>query len=233
MRKQVPKRTLPLSLLTFIAFGCGQEVRSIEVDPTTLEFTRSTQSELLEAKALDIRGLEVPNIPLTFHSEDPDVAEVDASGQVKPTGNGSTAVVVESPDGIRGESFIKVCLPQDIVCDPATLALKVGSAAPLKCRARDCKGENLSGILQLEPSDEKMLLKEGSDVFVGLATGETAVKVEGFGLEKSIPVVIEEQTFAPGMKPGEAGRRGGSKPPSREETKPAGRYDHILKNMKF
>ncbi len=233
MRDCILKKVLLFSFVFFLALGCGQEVRSIEVDPTTIDFRRAAQSEQLSAKALDIRGLEVPKVPLSYRSENPTVAEVDSSGRVRPVGNGSAAIVVTSPGGTEGESFIKVCLPKSIECDPKVLELKVGSAAPLKCHALDCGDEKLSGILELTPSNEKMLLKEGNDTFIGLAKGDAAVEVEGFGLKISIPVKIEEQTFAPGMEPGsKRPHRGGGAARERDD-KPKGRYDHILKNMKF
>jgi hypothetical protein len=228
------------SILAIAALaGCGQDVTTVEVDPPQISFKKTTQSETIEAKALDIRDAPVEGVAFTFESEDSSVATVDSGGVVKPAGNGSTAVIAKTKEGVQGETFVKVCLPDELECDPADkLELKVGLAAPIKCRVLDCEGEKMPTRIEMTPaeSEEKMLLKEGENVFIGLAVGDTEVEVEGLGLEKTVAVHIDEQDFAPGMGPGSGGGgRGGGGGGGKKDDKPYGKtsYDHILKNMKF
>ena len=89
----------------FLLFGCGQEVKMVEVEPPNIMFVRKAQTEHLRAKALDIHSAEMQGVTFTYSSENPGVADVDADGTVRPKGNGSTAVVARTPSGVTGESL--------------------------------------------------------------------------------------------------------------------------------
>ena len=208
----------------------------VEVEPVNITFVKPTQSEKITAKALDIHSAEMPGITFTYSSENTAVADVNGDGTVTPRGNGSTAIVVRTPSGVTGESFVKVCLPKEIVCDPADkLDLRVGVSAPIKCEVTDCNDAKLTGHIELVQADEKMLLKEGNDIFIGLAVGDTSVTVKAFGIEKTVAVHVDEQTFLPGSGPGSGGGKGGGGNGKGGDPYGGGngRFDHILKNMKF
>ncbi|MCU0662903.1 MAG: hypothetical protein MUC50_11335 [Myxococcota bacterium] len=216
--------------------GCGRQVKSIDVEPIKLSFNKLEQSEKIKAVARDSHGGQVEGIAFQFRSENERVARVESNGAVKPTGNGSTAIIVESHEGVRGEAFVEVCLPGEIQCDlKDKLLLRVGSGAPLRCVVSDCKGEKLSQRVDLKAADETMLLKDDIS-FIGLKVGATEVVASALGLSKKIPVQVDEQTFAPGMGPGSNDGRGigggtsGSK--QDKDTQVKGAYDHILNNMK-
>ena len=231
-------RLLPVSILASALLSCGQEVKMVEVDPSNIKFTKRTQSKKVEAKALDIRGGEITGIGFTFQSENPSVAVVDSTGVVKPAGDGSTAIVAKTPAGVQGESFVKVCLPKDLICDPSDkLDLKVGIAAPIKCHVTDCNDKKISARIDLIAADEKMILKEGENIFIGLQVGDTEVTVKAFNFEKKVKVHVDEQEFLPGMGPGQGGgskgKGGGGGGKEDSPYGSSGRFDHILKNMKF
>ena len=236
MKRQIK---LLLCVMSLWYTACGNDVKIVEVDPTNFSFSKTTQSQKLTAKAQDIRGAEIPGIGFTYRSEDSSVATVESDGTVKPAGNGSTAIVAQTPSGVTGEAFVKVCLPKSIMCDPADkLDLKVGVSSPIKCKAIDCNDKDINGRLEMTPVDSKMILKEGDDIFIGLAVGDTQVNIKGFGLEKTVAVHVDEQTFLPGMGPGSGGggRRGGGVDPNKRKdpySAGGGRFDHILGNMKF
>jgi ribosomal protein S4E len=80
----------------------------------------------------------------------------------------------------------------------------------------------------------KMLLKEGENVFIGLAVGDTTVKVTAYDMEQTIKVHIDEQVYLPGMGPSTGGSAPARRPGSKDDGDPyggSGRFDHILKNM--
>ncbi len=220
------------------AFGCGQEVKMVEVDPTTISFTKPSQNRKIEAVAKDIHDAPMKAVAFTFSSEDQAVASVDSGGNVKPTGNGSTAIVAKAPNGSQGEAFVKVCLPKELICHPADkLETKVGLAAPIKCHVTDCKDETIRGArIELADFDKSVVLKEGDNVFIGLKEGDTTVTAKSGEIEKKVAVHVAEQTFLPGMEPGAGGggrRGGGGGGKDDEPYGGGGRFDHILKNMKF
>lgn len=216
--------------------GCGREVKSVVVEPPRIDFRSLTQSEKLVVKATDIIDAPVEGVEFTFNSENNLVATVDANGVVKPTGNGSTWIRARTNTGVEGDTFVTVCLPKELKCDPPDrLELKVGLAAPIKCRILDCNDEPRPGRIELSQADDELLLKEGENIFIGLAVGESEVEVEGLGLATKIEVRIDEQDYLPGMGPGSGGGggRGGGKKAGGDSAYGSSAYDHILKNMRF
>ena len=228
--------------LVWLFWGCGSDVKMVEVDPPNINFTKPTQSQNIRPKALDIHNAELSGVTFSFKSENPSVATVESDGTVKPAGNGATAIVAEAPSGVTGESFVKVCLPKEIICHPADkLMLKVGVSGPIKCHVTDCEDNKVQSRPELTPADTAMLLKEADDIFIGLKVGDTSVNIKAFGMEKTVAVRVDEQTFLPGMGPGSithggrggggGGKGGGGDDPYKKEG--GGRFGHILKNMKF
>ncbi len=223
-----------LAVCCIAVIGCGQDVKMVEVDPPSIILKKKDQSRKLVVVAKDIHDAEVPNIRFNFSSEDPSVATVDSGGVVKPAGNGSTAIIAKTDSGVTGETFIKVCLPKELVCAPDDLLnLKEGLAAPIKCHVTDCKDEKVNAAINYVAADTTMILKEGENVFIGLKIGDTTVKVTSLGLEKTVKVHVDEQTFLPGMEPGAGGGGGGGGGKKQGEKGPKGTFDHILDNMKF
>jgi hypothetical protein len=224
-------------MVLFALWGCGQEVKIVLVEPSSISFTKNTQSQKIEVSAQDIHGGKIPNIPFTFSSEDSSVATVDSGGTVKPAGNGSTAIVAKTPQGITGEAFVKVCLPKDLICDPPDkLVLKVGLAAPIKCHVTDCKDEKIAGaMIEQNQADKSVVLKESDNVFIGLQVGDTDVSIKSGNLEKRVAIHVDEQIYLPGMGPEAPGgkKHGGGKNKGSDDPYGSGRFDHILDNMKF
>ncbi|MBN2343820.1 MAG: Ig-like domain-containing protein [Deltaproteobacteria bacterium] len=221
--------------------GCETEVKIVSVEPTTINFNAKTQSTRVKAQGLELRGTPIPGVQFTYRSDNTSVAEVSADGTVRPVSNGSATIIASTTDGKQGESFVKVCMPQELVCDPpAVLNLRVGTAAPIKCHLIDCKEETITGTIEYIEADKEALFKDPSaeGTFVGKVVGDTKVTVKGGGLEKMITVKVAEQLFAPGMGPGSGGGGGGggnekerrNKDPYNEGSS-AGQFNHILKNM--
>jgi len=230
----------PIALVTgvlAICVGCGDEVKMVEVEPMTIEFKKTTQSEKIVPKAMDIRGIEIPNIPFSFSSENGSVATVTSDGVVKPVGDGSTYIVSSTSQGITADTHVKVCLPNKLICDPSDqLELKVGTTGPIKCEVLDCNEEKVASKIVFTVADEKTSRSYEEDhIFVGLAVGETHVIAKAFEFQQQVRIKVDEQEFLPGMGPESGGGGGGGKKKGGGGDKPYGntQYDHILSNMKF
>jgi hypothetical protein len=230
-----------VAIWTIAVIGCGDEVKIVSVEPATINFNAKTNSTKLRAQGLTLRGDPIPGIKFNMLCDNTSVAEVDADGMVKPVGNGTATIIVTTPEGKKGEAFVKVCLPTEIKCTPeSVLNLRVGTAAPIKCHVEDCNGETLPNKLDYVEADKDALFKDPTmeGTFVGKVTGKTQVTVKGSGLEKVITVEVAEQIFSPGGKPGTGGSGGGggkrndrNKDPYNEKS--GGQFNHILSNMKF
>jgi len=235
MRKTTMVSTAIVAALILLG-GCGQEVKSVVIEPPKIDFRLLSQSEKLVVKATDIIDAPVAGVEFTFTSENNLVATVGADGTVRPAGNGSTWIKARTGTGIEGDTFVTVCLPKELKCDPSdTLKTKVGLAAPIKCEVLDCKGERRPGRIELTQADDKLLLKEEENIFIGLAVGETTVTVKAFDLETRVHVRIDEQDYLPGMGPGSGGGGGGGGRKKSGEDSAYGKssFDHILKNIQF
>ncbi len=242
------KTLLFLVLLTVICSSCGPDVKMVEVEPMKMTFKKKTQSEKVTAKALDMIGATVEGVTFTWESENPSIATVSPEGVVKPAGDGSTAIIAKTKEGVTSEAFVTVCLPKELICEPGDeLKLKVGTSGPIKCHVIDCKDELIQGSkVTFKEADDKMILNEvnqqhvsqgeTSNPFVGLAVGDTQVTVKAFGFEKVVKVHIDEQTYLPGMGPDSGGGGGGGGKKKGDDDPYGGgkgRFDHILGNMKF
>lgn len=237
----IQRLAILLFLPVLLVAGCENEVKIVSVEPKTINFDANTQSTKVVANGLELRGDPIPGVQFTYRSDNTSVAEVSADGVVKPLGNGSATIIATTSDGKYGEAFVKVCMPQEIICDPASvLNLRVGTAGPIKCHLVDCKEETIPGTFDFVEADKEALFKDPSEpgTFVGKKVGETKVTVKAAGLEKVITVMVAEQLFAPGMKPGSGGHGGGGGGGSKREKDPynegsGGQFNHILGNMKF
>jgi hypothetical protein len=244
MKKQI-NISLLLAATAVICSGCGQDVKMVEVDPVKMVFSKTTQSDKVTAKALDMISAEVPGVHFTYSSENPSVASVTSDGLVKPEGDGSTHIIAKTKEGVTGECFVSVCLPGEMICEPVDeLKLKVGTAAPIRCHVVDCNEKLVQNArIEFVEADSKMVLKEEpvtskgrtSVAFIGLAVGDTTVTAKSLAFEEQIKVHIDEQTYLPGMGPDSGGGGGGGK--KKGDDDPYGgagnRFDHILGNMKF
>jgi len=231
--------------------GCGQDVKVIEIEPTKIDFKNLGDTSELRAKALNSKGVPVDNAPpITFSSENPSVADVSADGVVKATGNGDTAILAKTPEGVTGEAFVSVCLPKELICDPmGQLDIRVGSGAPVKCHVLDCKEQ-----LILEPeitfdvlaknvaNTDKAVMSGQKGVMslpvTGAMVGDTEVKVTAYNYEKTVRIHVDEAIPIPGEaeysgKSGGGG--GGGKKGGSGDAYSSGKtgFNHILTNMKF
>jgi hypothetical protein len=187
---------------------------------------------------MDIRGIEISNIPFSFSSENGSVATVTSDGVVKPVGDGKTYIVASTPQGITADTHVKVCLPNKMICDPADqLDLKVGTTGPIRCHVVDCNEKKVQAKIEYKVADEKFSRSYEEDhIFVGLDVGDTHVVATAFEFQQQIRIHVEEQEYLPGMGPGSGGGGGGGgKKKGGGGDKPYGstQYDHILSNMKF
>jgi len=221
-----------------ICLGCGDEVKIVEVEPMTIEFKKTTQSQKIEAKAMDIRSIEIPNVPFSYSSENGSVATVTSDGVVKPVGDGSTYIVTSTQQGVTADTHVKVCLPNKLICDPDDeLKLKVGTTGPIKCEVLDCNDKKVTAKIEFGVADEKISRSYEEDhIFVGLAVGDTHAVAKAYDFQQQIRIHVDEQEFLPGMGPGSGGGGGGGgKGKGGGGDQPYGntQYDHILSNMKF
>jgi hypothetical protein len=232
--------------LGILCVGCNQEVKIVEIEPGKIEFRVLEDSTELRARALNAKGVEVAEGgTLTFSSESPSIADVSSTGVVSPKGNGDTAIVATAPNGAKGEVFVSVCLPKELVCEPKEqLDLRVASGAPIKCHVLNCRDE----VIQDSKIDFDVLAKnvalpdkpqpsstKGVTALpvTGSMIGETEATVTAYSFEKKIHIKVEEALPIPGEEEYKAALKGGKGKKEDPYQGSKGGFSHILSNMKF
>jgi hypothetical protein len=233
--------------LGVLCVGCSQEAKIVEIEPTKIEFRVLDDSTTLRARALDSKGNEVTEGgSLTFSSESPSIADVSSTGEVRPKGNGDTAIVATAPNGAKGEVFVSVCLPKDLICEPKDeLDIRVGSGAPIKCHVENCREEIIQDAkvsfdilaknVALADTAVSSSVKGISAMPVtGSMIGDTEATVTAYNFEKKIHIKVEEALPIPGEEEYKASQKGGKgKGGNDPYSGGKGAFGHILDNMKF
>lgn len=89
-------------------------VAIVWLDPTPVHFWVG-QSRYLEARVLDLNGIELEGRTIAWSVEDPTVATVDAAGEVRAVGPGTTRVLATS-EGVTGYGHVKsYALPGEVL----------------------------------------------------------------------------------------------------------------------
>jgi hypothetical protein len=227
-------KSLPVFVAILLSSACGQEVKMIEVQPANISFSQIEQSMPIKATAQTSIGKPVEGVAFTYRSENEGIATVSAGGLVKPVRDGSAAVIVEGPDGVRTEVFVKVCLPKTLVCKPVDqLELQIGVAGPVSCRIFDCKENKVEGTIEYAVANPAIAQQDANykEIFSGLQVGDTEITAKAYGIETKIKVHVTEGLPVPGAGSGGGGKKSEGEAP-KDGYPQGGRFDHILKNMK-
>ena len=116
-------------------------VQSVEVTPDEVTFASLGDTATLTARVLDTRGNEMSGETVSWSSNFPDVATVDAQGVVTTVANGR-ATMTASASGVSGTATVIVWQRAESVdIDPGEVELtSVGETALLTLRAIDANG---------------------------------------------------------------------------------------------
>ena len=231
--------------MVVVSAGCGQEVKMVEIEPTKIDFRVLEDTTELRARALNSKGVAITDsVALAFSSESPSIADVSSTGVVSPKGNGDTAIVVTAPNGVKGEVFVSVCLPKELVCEPKEqLDIRVGSGAPIKCHVLNCREEIIQdakvsfevlakNVAMADTAVSSSVKGVSAMPVTGSMIGDTEATVTAYNFEKKIHIKVEEALPIPGEEEYKASQKGGGKQDDPYKGTKGG-FGHILSNMKF
>jgi len=233
--------------MVVLCVGCSQEVKMVEIEPMKIDFRQLEDTTTLRARPLNSKGVEVTGAGvLTFSSESPSIADVSSTGVVSPKGNGDTAIVATAANGVKGEVFVTVCLPKELVCEPKEqLDLRVGTGAPIKCHVLNCREEVIQdakitfdvlakNVAMADTAVSSSRKGISAMPVTGSMIGDTEATVTAYSFEKKIHIKVEEALPIPGEEDYKAWKGGGGKKGGNDPyTGGKGGFDHILGNMKF
>ncbi len=191
-------RTLvPLTLATaaVVLAGC-ENVDYVDLDPASVTFRQPTEKKYLEAKCMSRAGQRNTAAKVRWSVKDPEIATVDAKGELKPLKSGMTEVIARHSDKVEARALVSVLFTESISVEPTTVTVTEGApAVPVKITARGFDGRVLEGrgAMSMVSKGPTIAQAVGGNSILGLDPGSTVVVVTVDGKTAEIPVVVEAE----------------------------------------
>lgn len=165
-------------------------VASITLSSSTLNIERG-QVATLTATLYDEFGAVLSGRPVTWTSEGPTVATVDASGNVTGVGVGTTQIVAAAGSKTR-IALVQVSAPVGSVeVSPNTLSLTVGQTSQLGATVRDVSGQALPGTsVTWSSSNTAAATVNSSGLVTAAGAGSAVVTATSGGKSGSVTVQV-------------------------------------------
>jgi uncharacterized protein YjdB len=181
---------LMTAALVVLAVAC-QKVETVQVTPATSTLTEAGQSVALTARGLTKDGEPVEKVQFNFVSSDPQVATVDAAGNVKAVKSGS-AVIKANTEEKSGVASIEVVIPAAITLQGAPSTLTgLGSQATVTAEVQDdAKRPVKDAKVEFASADANIVEVQGNTL-VAKGLGTTAVTVTSGKLQERFEVTVK------------------------------------------
>jgi uncharacterized protein YjdB len=170
-------------------------VATVVVTPPTATMDVG-QTLLLTASARDAAGNTLTGRTFTWSSTNPNAATVDATGQVRAVGAGST-VVSASTEGRSGASTITVNVPvASVAVTPGTATLQIGQTQQFTATARDAAGNTITGkTFTWNSSNPAVATVDGSGLVRAVSAGNASITASTDGRSGSATVTVGAAGF--------------------------------------
>jgi len=160
-----------------------------EVDIFEIYTGRSRQ---LVATALDQEGNILPDVAVTWHSPNPQVASVDRDGLVRAWRPGT--VKLEAAAGSVTKKIEAVVLPMEVVrVDlPQQATVVLGDSLPLAVNVIGSDGDSVYGkVVHWDSSDPDVATVDGMGLVSSHAIGEATISATVEGITAACDVIVE------------------------------------------
>lgn len=147
----------------------------------------------LSAVTYDAAGVVLPGRQVLWATSAPQIATVDASGNVSGVAGG-TAIITATSQGKSGASTVTVTAPPvaAVVVSPATGSLMVGGTLTFSATTRDASGNTLSGrAVTWSSSAAQTATVSSSGVVTGIAAGNATITATSEGKTGSVVVTVQ------------------------------------------
>lgn len=165
---------------------------AMEVSPEELSFASLGASEQLSVTVWDGDGDEIADPAVTFSSSDESVATVDEDGVVTSTGNGSTAVTVQSGDVSESVTVTieQVADAVEVTPDEVTLT-EAGQIEGLSAVVLDAEGSEIEGTEVIwSSSDEEVVTVDEAGQIEAVGEGTALVTATAGDVSGSAEVTV-------------------------------------------
>lgn len=149
------------------------------------------------ARVLDARRRPVPNAPIAWRVQDPDVASVTNRGEVVSRRVGRTRVwAVSGRDSASALILVDQWAASFAFNPPVLRFAAVGEGKPLQVQARDASGNAIPGIrpaVACRVLDEQVAAMEGNGQVQARGSGVTWVRCADRGVADSVRVEVRQR----------------------------------------
>lgn len=185
-------RRLLLVILATAATACDK-VDFIEIQPGDVEFQSRGESKNLSARCMSRAGKRAERAMVSWTVKDPEIAEVNQKGVLKPKKSGTTEAVAHY-DQVEAAIPVRVTFVEKIEVLNPTVTIKEGAeAVPIQLKFLGLNNKDLGkrGVTYT-PRDKKVAAIVGGNAILPLDPGKTVVDIQVDGISASMEVTVEE-----------------------------------------
>jgi hypothetical protein len=171
-----------------------EQVASVEVTPESSTAEALDATVQFEAEALDASGSTVSDVDFTWSSSDEAVAQVDDTGLVTATGNGTAEITATAGDasGSGGVTVQQVLSSIEVTPGPVTIT-GVDATQAFSAEGLDANDNPLATQPSFDwsSSDTNVATVDGSGEATAVARGSAEISAAAEGLTGTADVTVE------------------------------------------
>ena len=170
-------------------------VVAVRVSPASRDLTVG-QTAQLTAEPLDAQGAVLSNRSVTWSSNRPNVASVNANGVVAAVSVGSAAITatIEGKSGVAAISVAPAPVAS-VSVSPSSATLIVGQTAELEAQPRDASGQPLSGrSVTWSSNHSEVATVTSSGIVAAVSAGSATITASSEGRSGNATIVVEAPT---------------------------------------
>lgn len=189
--------------MAMVFAGCGgddgptapvEQVASIEVTPESSTSEALGATVQYEAEALDASGSTVSDVEFTWSSSDEAVAEVDDTGLVTATGNGTAEITASAGDASGSADVTVEQVLSSIAVTPGPVTITgVDATQQFEAEARDTNDNALATqpSFTWSSSNTSVATVDGSGEATSVARGSSEISAEAESLAGTVDLTVE------------------------------------------
>lgn len=169
-------KAVALALVSLALAACRPKPSEIRITPAKLTLYGPGHSETLKYEVYDKKGTPLPGMTVSWTSDKPNVAKVDANGLVRSVTPGR-AVMTASFQNLTSSAAVEVIDVASIMVSPnrMTLVGAAGSKMVLSAEIKDAKGSPLSLKPKWVSGDPNVAAVDADGVVTSAAEGRTTI----------------------------------------------------------
>lgn len=184
-------RCLSLAVLVCVGAACDK-VDYIEIVPADVEFQSRGESKNLSARCMSRAGNRAERAMVAWRTKDPEIAEIDARGVLKPKKSGTTEAIARYED-VEAAIPVRVSFVEKLqVLNPVITLTEGDESVPIQLKFLGLKDRELGKRgATYQPKDKTVAAIVGGNAVLPLDPGKTVIDIQVDGIAASVEVTVE------------------------------------------